>query len=320
MEGIPGGIAGWVIGRFVLVVVGFVIVRFQICPSVASGSWRRLDGGKCYNPPMHIVLLRVALALYSIGLLHSVVTVLSKRYTLVRASLVAFVVGFACHVVAIVLRAGELNAMPLTQRYESFSLLAVLAALGYLVTYARYRIASLSVFVFPVVFLLTFIAVVAYDPGGALPLALESNWIYIHTPLIFLGYAALSISFAGSLMYLMQERSLKSKHRSSFYHRLPALEVCDELAYRALSIGFPLMTLGILSGALWAQSVSGSFWGTDLTIILSLFTWFIYLLLIYYRLITGWRGKRAAYLAVAGFIGVLVSALGAGFLGGLHSF
>ena len=87
-----------------------------------------------------------------------------------------------------------------------------------------------------------------------------------------------------------------------------------------MAIGFPLITLGIVSGALWAQSESGTFWGTDLTIILSLFTWFIYLLLIYYRLVTGWRGRRAAYLAIVGFICVLVSFLGAGYFGGLHSF
>jgi cytochrome c-type biogenesis protein CcsB len=269
---------------------------------------------------MHIVLLRVALALYSLGLLHSVVTVLSRKYTLFRVSLLAVTVGFVCHVLAITLRASELNYMPLTQRYESFAFFAAVATLGYLVAYARYRIESLSVFVFPVVFLLTFIANVAYDPSDSIPAAIQSNWIYIHTPLIFLGYAALSISFAGSIMYLMQERGLKSKHRSGLYHLLPALEICDDLAYRSLAIGFPLITLGIISGALWAQAEWGQFWGTDLKIVLSLFTWLIYLLLIYYRLVTGWRGKRAAYLAIAGFVSVQVSFLGAGYLGGLHSF
>ena len=274
-----------------------------------------------YNSGMHIVLLRVALALYSIGLLHSVLTVLSKKYTFFRPSLVAVVAGFACHTMAIVIRAGELNYMPLTQRYDAFSFFAAVAMLGYLIAYVRYRIVSLSVFVFPVVFLLTFIANVAYDPSAStIPAAIQNNWIYIHTPLIFLGYAALSITFAGSIMYLIQEHGLKSKNRTGLYDRLPALEVCDDLSYRSLAIGFPLITLGIISGALWAQLEWGQFWGTDLKIVLSLFTWLIYLALIYYRLITGWRGKRAAYLAIAGFISVLISFLGAGYFGGLHSF
>ena len=269
---------------------------------------------------MHVVLLRVALAFYSVGLLHAVVSVLSRKYTLFRASLYAVVAGFVCQAISIILRASELNYMPLTQRYEAFSFFAVLGAMGYLIAYARYRITTLSIFVFPVIFILTFIANVAYDPSNSIPPVIQSNWIYVHTPLIFLGYAALFICFAGSTMYLIQERELKSKHHSLFYYRLPSLEICDDLSYRSLAIGFPLITLGIVSGALWAQSAWGTLWGADLKILLSLFTWLIYLLLIHYRFIAGWRGKRAAYLAIAGFVSVLVSFLGANYFGGLHSF
>jgi cytochrome c-type biogenesis protein CcsB len=268
---------------------------------------------------MHVVLLRVALALYALGLVHSVVTVLGRRYRFFRPGLYAVVGAFACQVVSIVLRAQELNTMPLTQRYEAFSFFAAVGALGYLVAYGRYRIASLSVFVFPVLFVLTFLANVVYDPSDVIPAALRSNWIYIHTPLIFLGYAALFISFAAAVMYLIQERELKTKHRQAFF-QLPSLEICDDLSYRSLAIGFPLITLGLVSGALWAQSAWDSPWGGDLKILLSLFTWGIYLLLIHYRFIAGWQGKRAAYLAIAGFVSVLVSFLGANYFGGLHSF
>ncbi len=269
---------------------------------------------------MHVVLLRVALAFYSVGLLHSVVSVLSKKYTLFRVSLYAVTAGFICQAFSIILRATELNYMPLGQRYEAFSFFAVLGAMGYLIAYARYRIKTLSIFVFPLIFILTFIANVAYDPSSSIPLAIQSNWIYVHTPLIFLGYAALFICFAGATMYLIQERELKLKHHSLFYYRLPSLEICDDLSYRSLAIGFPLITLGLVSGALWAQSAWGTVWGGDLKILLSLFTWLIYLLLIHYRFIAGWRGKRAAYLAIAGFVSVLVSFLGANYFGGLHSF
>lgn len=268
---------------------------------------------------MDVVLLRVALALYSIGLVHAIVTILGRRYVLFRVGLWAVVAGFLCQAFSIILRAEEVNYMPLTQRYEAFSFFAAVGALGYLIAYRRYRIQSLSVFAFPLLFILTFLANVAYDPSDVIPSALQSNWIYIHTPLIFLGYAALFISFAGSVMYLIQEHELKTKHRRSFV-QLPSLQVCDDLSYRSLAIGFPLITLGLVSGALWAQSAWDSPWGGDLKILLSLFTWGIYLLLIHYRFIAGWQGKRAAYLAVAGFVCVLVSFLGASYFGGLHSF
>jgi len=269
---------------------------------------------------MHVVLLRVALALYSVGLLHSVLTVLNRKYSLFRISLFSIIVGFICHSASIILRAVELQYMPLTQRYEAFSFFAALGVLGFLITYSKYKIDSLSVFVFPLIFIVTFIANLAYAPSSAIPPTLQSNWIYIHTPLIFLGYAALFISFIGAIMYLIQEQELKSKHYSSRFHRLPSLEVCDDLSYKSLAIGFPLVTMGIISGALWAQSAWGTVWGGDLKILMSLFTWVIYLLLINYRLIGGWRGKKAAYLAIAGFICVLASFLGANYLGGLHTF
>jgi cytochrome c-type biogenesis protein CcsB len=167
---------------------------------------------------------------------------------------------------------------------------------------------------------MTFIANLFYDPTSAIPSEIRSNWIYIHTPLVFLGYAALFLSFSAAILYLLQERQLKSKHPTMFYNRLPSLEICDDLAYRSLAVGFPLITLGIISGALWAQTVWGNIWGGDLKILLSFFTWFIYVLLIHYRLIAGWRGKKAAYLAIVGFIGVLFTFLGANYFGGLHTF
>ena len=132
---------------------------------------------------------------------------------------------------------------------------------------------------------------------------------------------ALFIAFSAAVLYLIQERDLKSKHPRMFYSRLPSLEICDDLAYRALAIGFPLMTLGILAGALWAQTVWGAKdWARDPKILFSIFTWLIYLLLIHYRLIAGWRGKKAAYLSIAGFVGVLVTFLGTSYFAGLHTF
>jgi len=268
---------------------------------------------------MHVVLLRLALGLYFVGFAHSVLTALNKKQTLFRAALVAVSIGFALHVASIVLRAVEVRYLPLTQQYESFSFFAALAALGFLIAYAKYRIAPLSVFAFPLIFVATFVANLVYDPSSAIPPVLRSNWIYIHTPLVFLGYAALFIAFAAAIMYLIQEHALKSKHAVRFYHWLPSLDVCDDLAYNALAIGFPLITLGIITGALWAQSVWGV-WARDAKVLFSFFTWLIYLLHIFYRM-TGWRGRKAAYLSIVGFIGVLVTFLGPNIFGGsLHTF
>jgi cytochrome c-type biogenesis protein CcsB len=267
---------------------------------------------------MHVVLLRLALGLYFVGFAHSVLTALQKKQTLFRTALVAVSAGFILHVASIVLRAMEVRYLPITQQYETFSFFGALATLGFLIAYAKYRIAPLSVFAFPLIFIMTFVANLFYDPSLSIPPVLRSNWIYIHTPLIFLGYAALFIAFAAAIMYLLQEHALKSKHAVRFYHWLPSLEMCDELAYRSLAIGFPLITLGIVTGALWAQAVWG-IWARDAKVLFSFLTWLIYLLLIFYRL-SGWRGRKAAYLSIVGFIGVLVTFLGTDFFTSLHTF
>jgi cytochrome c-type biogenesis protein CcsB len=268
---------------------------------------------------MHVVLLRLALGLYSVGLAHSVLTVLQKKQTLFRPALASVFAGFLLHTASIVLRAMELQYLPLTQQYEEFSFFGALATLGFLVAYARYRLAPLSVFAFPLIFVMTFVANLFYDPSASIPPVLRSNWIYIHTPFVFLGYAALFIAFAAAIMYLIQEHALKSKHPVRLYNWLPSLEICDDLAYRALAIGFPLITLGIITGALWAQVAVRGFWATDATVLFSFLTWLVYLLLIFYRL-TGWRGRKAAYLSIVGFIGILATFLGASFFGSLHTF
>src|SRR5436190_23260457 len=107
---------------------------------------------------MHVVLLRLALALYSVGFAHSVLTALHKKQTLFRAALLSVSVGFALHVASIVLRALEVRYLPLTQQYEQFSFFGALAALGFLIAYAKYHIAPLSVFAFHLIFLLPFVA------------------------------------------------------------------------------------------------------------------------------------------------------------------
>lgn len=267
-----------------------------------------------------LALLRLALGLYFLGLVHSVLTVLRKKETFFKPAAAAMIAGFICHAASIGIQAYRLQSFPLTQLYESFSFFAALAVPVFFIVYSKYKIPSLGVFVFPMIFLMTFMANMAYDQSDAIPAVLMSNWLYIHTPLVILGYVALFIAFSAAVLYLIQERELKSKHPRMFYNRFPSLEVCDDLAYRSLAIGFPLMTLGMISGVLWAHTASWSKWEFDPKIQLAFITWVIYLLLIHYRLIAGWRGKKAAYLAIAGFVGVLVTFMGANYLGGLHTF
>jgi cytochrome c-type biogenesis protein CcsB len=143
--------------------------------------------------------------------------------------------------------------------------------------------------------------------------ALKSNWLLIHVITCFLGYAAFGLAFGAGLLYLMQ--AFTERPRS------PGPPLLDRLMYRAAVIGFIFLTLGILTGAVWAETAWGRYWSWDPKETASLITWFIYAALLHARLVKGWQGRPIAWLAVVGFGAVLFTYLGVSFLlPGLHSY
>jgi cytochrome c-type biogenesis protein CcsB len=129
------------------------------------------------------------------------------------------------------------------------------------------------------------------------------------------------MAFVMGVMYLIQERLLKSKRFNSLYYKLPSLDLLDDLNRKAVYLGFPLLTLGIITGALWGKYAWGSYWNWDPKQTLTLITWFFYLVVLHGRLTVGWRAKKAAYLAIIGFLGVVFAFIGGTLLvQGPHAF
>jgi ABC-type transport system involved in cytochrome c biogenesis permease subunit len=143
--------------------------------------------------------------------------------------------------------------------------------------------------------------------------ALKSNWLLIHVITCFLGYAAFGLAFGAAGLYLVQAFTTRPQ--------TPAPTLLDRLIYRAAVIGFIFLTLGILTGAVWAETAWGRYWSWDPKETASLITWFIYAALLHARLVQGWQGRPIAWLAVVGFGAVLFTYLGVSFLlPGLHSY
>ena len=124
-------------------------------------------------------------------------------------------------------------------------------------------------------------------------------WVLV--VLALLGYAALCLTCVAGIMYLIQERELKSKKPRAFYYRLPPLGTLDELSYRTMAVGFALITLGLIAGSVWGFVEWGTRWVVDSKIVLAFVTWAIYLAMIFARWTIGWRGRKAAYAAIVGF-------------------
>jgi cytochrome c-type biogenesis protein CcsB len=272
-------------------------------------------------------LLLITLAAYVVAAVHYVVAFMHKRRSSERVAFMSLAAGFALHTASIIMDWVEDGHYPLFGLRETFSFLAWTLCVTYLLTLilTRYRTLALGSFTLPLVSILTFIALVARDRGtGAtseITRSAGAQWIFpVHTTLLLFAYAAFFIVFAASVMYLVQERELRNKTFSAFFHRLPSLMTVNEIATHAAAIGFTLLTLGVLTGMLWSSERDGRLWHNDPKEIFAGITWLLYLILLLYRSTASWRGRRAAWLGVIGFALVLCTFFGARLLGSYHVF
>lgn len=247
---------------------------------------------------MSVIWLRVAAALYSLGLLHAILTLVRKREHLFRPALAAFSIGAVLHFVSIVEEGLLMNHCPITNFYETLSMCAFLVTLLFLFVHLRYKIESLSVFIFPLVFVMVLVATLGNPVSAWSSPVVRDAWLTVHIVLVLLGYAALLFTAVASLLYLFQERELKSKKPRKFYYRLPALGTLDELISRSMALGFVLITLAVIAGSTWAFVELKSNWISQPKIAVSFFTWGIYMAMVFLRITAGWRGRKAAIMVV----------------------
>jgi len=226
--------------------------------------------------------------------------------------------GFAIHTVATGLRWKEsydigLGHAPLSNLYESVVFFAWSIVLIFGLIDAKYKYRVIGAFVMPFA-LLAMAWGQLYLPTDINPLmpALQSNWLLYHVLTCFLGYAAFAVACGVSIMYLIKARSEESGKAAagSVVSQFPPTKVLDELNYKAIMIGFPLLTLGIITGAAWANYAWGTYWSWDPKETWSLIVWFIYAAFLHARFTKGWVGKRAAWLSIIGFLATVFCYLG----------
>jgi cytochrome c-type biogenesis protein CcsB len=212
---------------------------------------------------------------------------------------------------------------PLSNMYESMSFFALCVMAGYLVLEWRFKQKTLGAVVAPIAFIIL-AANALFFPDEIRPLvpALQSDWLLYHVITTFVGYAAFAVSFGVSVLYLFKEKAGdKGLKEGSFLGMFPDLKVLDEVNYKSIAVGFPLLSLGIITGAAWANYAWGTYWSWDPKETWSLITWFIYAAYLHARLTRGWQGTRAAVLSIIGFAAVIFTYFGVNFLlSGLHSY
>jgi len=279
------------------------------------------------NLPFSSVLsFNISMGIYLLGFVGYLIYATSKNAPAGKVSTGLLTAGLLIHSVGLIFRWMETHTtgygyVPLSNMYESLIFFSWTIVLIYLILETKYQQKVIGVFVTPFAFLA--IALTSIIPGvnaKITPLvpALQSNWLTIHVTTCFFGYASFAVSFGISLLYLIREKKDSQKGGSTW---LPSPSVLDEINYKAIVIGFPMLTLGIITGAAWANYAWGSYWTWDPKETWSLITWFVYAAFLHARFTRDWRGRKAAILSLVGFAAVLFTYFGVNYLiSGLHSY
>jgi ABC-type uncharacterized transport system permease subunit len=243
--------------------------------------------------------LRVAACLYAVGLLHSLLTAVRHGQSAFGVALAAFRLAVVLHGVSIIELAVASGRIPVDNVYQTLSLCAFLIAVGFVATERRYGFSSASVALFPLVFAMVLGATLEQPVSPGAEGGLRDAWLVVHILLVLAGYAALFFSALSAVAYLVQERRLKSKQASSLLERLPPLATLDSMLSQSLGLGFAFLTLGLVFGVMWAVIYLDTGWIANPSITISVFTWLLLLLTMFLRSSAGWRGRKAAVMALA---------------------
>jgi cytochrome c-type biogenesis protein CcsB len=234
--------------------------------------------------------------------------------------------GFLLHLGAVVARGVSAGRPPWGNMFE-FSTTGALAVTGvFLVLLSRrderLPVRYLGLFVIgPVLLTLGLAVTVLYVNSEQLVPALKSVWLVIHVTAAMIAAGILTIGFAQTICYLVQDRMERAGGGPAFMSHFPSAESIDRAAYRMHAFAFPIWTFAVIAGAIWAENAWGRYWGWDPKETWAFITWLVYACYLHARATAGWRGRKAAYLAMLGYSTFLFNYLVVNiFLVGLHSY
>ena len=271
-------------------------------------------------------LLSIVTFIYGVAAFLYIVSWVFKKQLPGRIATWIAIIGVVSNTGGIALRWIEsyrlgIGHAPLSNMYESLVFFAWTIGVIYLVVEQTYKNRIIGAFATPLAFLAMAYASLSPNINDRIqPLipALKSNWLIAHVITCFIGYAAFAIAFGVSLIYLFKQR--KTGGKTGLFNHFPDYSTLDELTHQMVTLGFLFLTVGIITGAVWANSAWGSYWSWDPKETWSLITWFVYATLLHARMMRGWEGKKIAYLSIIGFLAVMFTYFGVNLLPGLHSY
>ena len=270
---------------------------------------------------MTLLLLKCCVVFYAVVATIGIIQLRWPRLSGDRAVITGLGIALLAHGLALILRTQELateGGPTLQDGLSLFGFLAGLIAIGI----ARKNVPQAAAMAAVLVTGIVFIAVSSIS-GDGVPSRLQSPWLPVHIATAVLGEASFAVAGLVAAVYLVQERRLKQKKKlpkiGSGLHKLPALELLDNVSVKLVLLGFPMMTIGLIAGAIYGKEVSGQYWTWGLLNTVSVVVWILFALLLHFRMTIGWRGRKAAMLTLAGVTATVLAMAGLALAGlGAH--
>jgi len=270
---------------------------------------------------MDTIFFQLALFAYLIATAGFLFFIIKKNKKVGSWSHRTLIVGFALNSIYLVLAYYRLGAVPALDFKAALSFFSWTIIAAYLIFQLKFRITVLGSFVVPFsTFLMILSSTMPISTTTVNPI-FKTVWLPLHVATSLLGDAIFAIACIAGIMYLIQERQIKTKRLGAFYTRLPSLNSLDSINYYAIRYGFLLLTIGMITGSIVAQGAHGSYWLWDPKEVWSLITWLCYAILLHQRMVIGWRGRRSALMSIGCFFVLIFTFVGVNFLmEGYHSF
>ena len=250
-----------------------------------------------------------------------IVFIIKQQKPVFRWSNRILLAGFILHTLFLAQQYYTLGTAPVIGLKSALSFFSWSIIGAYLIFQLRFRLMVLGSFVAPLAASLMIISTTIPSVETAVKPIYRSIWLTVHVGTIFVGDGIFALTFLAAIMYLIQEHQIKRKRLGSFYTRLPSLETLDSINHYSLMYGFPFLTLGMITGAIYAQYALGSYWRWDPKEVWSLVTWLFYAALLHQRITVGWRGRKAALMSILCFLILIFTFIGGSlWLSDYHSF
>jgi len=222
--------------------------------------------------------------------------------------------GFACHTATIFFGFAKSGYLPVGNLRETLLLAGWAVAGGFLIFQYKFNLKILGIFAAPTISLIVVLATLVPSEPYQTTKIFKNFWLISHVMAIFFGEAFFTLAAGLGVLYLIQENAIKTKRHRFFFKRLPSLDLLDSSGYACIVVGFSLLTLGLVTGLVYAKSYWGRFWSWDPKEVWSAITWIFYAVLLHERLTVGWRGRRSAIMAIIGFGVIMFTFLGVNLL------